>query len=452
MAESGVSLRPEGQTKQTESSEESKDFVEHLRTVHFALVITCIALFVVLTTPSQANISKAEDDLRIINEIVTTWDRMLMATAVTHTTSDFIGQCKTNFADAYVYDGKRVYALKFDQNRILKESGATWRFLETYFDGLEDSPSIVGTHHPPLSLKEFRQLWDSSFSLLCPEYLSDHVRVSYANHAKSYELLYVAPHVPPNTPSVQVNLGASMQTARKRSTGEEIPTFVGGYNDIGGDRFIDIEIPASNWISTNVRWRNEIIKAVPANHLRHADFDAAFPELAQVTKDVQDVTFDDLGKLLALEKNHAKPSFEAFGIRFPAEGTARWGIPLLLGMQLYFFLHFRQYRRRKSKPVAIAWIGNYDDSISRLAFQATALALPTSTVAFVAFNTTLVDTPKWNVYLLILGIALSALFATLTRVEYDPRISLWQLIKISLFLVLFAGAILIITKFISSFF
>ena len=45
--------------------DESKDFVEHLRTVHFALVATCVALLVIVTSANK----KIEDAFSQLKKI-----------------------------------------------------------------------------------------------------------------------------------------------------------------------------------------------------------------------------------------------------------------------------------------------------------------------------------------------------------------------------------------------
>lgn len=60
----------------------SKDFVEHLRTVHFTLMAVCIGLLVLAFFPSQTEIQVAHDQASEILEVVNTWGRSFLDRAI----------------------------------------------------------------------------------------------------------------------------------------------------------------------------------------------------------------------------------------------------------------------------------------------------------------------------------------------------------------------------------
>ncbi|HEY2498952.1 MAG TPA: hypothetical protein VGK24_17955 [Candidatus Angelobacter sp.] len=422
------------------AEENSQDFVEHLRTVHFALLASCIALFVVLTSPTPADFGKAEAALGEINDIATTWNPHLMKAAFDRKENEIAAQCNKELPSVYADDGSKIYLFKFERTQFLRESRAKWYFLTNYFEGLDGVSSPASSFQSPPNLAKFRELWDSSFTVLCPTGVGDQAQFSQPNQTSSYLALQPFPNkLPPELaakPRVDVKLTAVMQLAKtgSKAYGEEVPVFAGGYND--GRRFVTIETPAS-WITPTdkVRWRDEIILARPNSHLVHADFKSAFPELAAVAKDdIQDMRLGDLSKLLGIEMNFAKVSFEAFGIRFPAENTSRWGVLLVLGIQLYFWLHFREYRKR-SPGSSIAWIGAYGDRVSRSVFQTTALLLPIATVVFAAVHTPTTGIRLWDVYLSTAAIAASILISAFTLIQYNARLAKLKRGIVSLLLV-----------------
>ena len=62
------------------------------------------------------------------------------------------------------------------------------------------------------------------------------------------------------------------------------------------------------------------------------------------------------------------------------------GPPLLVLLQLYFFLHFRQllFRAPPDKGTAVAWIGAYTDGVSRTVFALTAVVVPPACLILLA--------------------------------------------------------------------
>ena len=56
----------------------SKDFVEHLRTVHFALIAVCVGAMILASARTQLEISQAHEQLNQISDTVKTWDEHLL--------------------------------------------------------------------------------------------------------------------------------------------------------------------------------------------------------------------------------------------------------------------------------------------------------------------------------------------------------------------------------------
>ncbi|HEY6252508.1 MAG TPA: hypothetical protein VI685_21340 [Candidatus Angelobacter sp.] len=63
-------MRETGNTK----TDNSKDLMEHLRSVHFALVATCLALLVITMSPSHETIRREYEQLKEISEVAREWD------------------------------------------------------------------------------------------------------------------------------------------------------------------------------------------------------------------------------------------------------------------------------------------------------------------------------------------------------------------------------------------
>jgi hypothetical protein len=92
-------------------------------------------------------------------------------------------------------------------------------------------------------------------------------------------------------------------------------------------------------------------------------FDECFKELKQFSRDKESYTLKDLMSFFddQLARNQPK-QFEIFGVKFPFEDQARWGIFLILGVFCYYWLHLRELSPRiqpDDAGVDVAWIGLY---------------------------------------------------------------------------------------------
>lgn len=61
----------------------SKDFVEHLRTVHFKLIALCIGLIILASFPGKTEIQIAYEQASQILEVTNTWKDTLFETEAT---------------------------------------------------------------------------------------------------------------------------------------------------------------------------------------------------------------------------------------------------------------------------------------------------------------------------------------------------------------------------------
>lgn len=109
----------------------------------------------------------------------------------------------------------------------------------------------------------------------------------------------------------------------------------------------------------------------------------AFPELDEITADYEDLTFDKLSAILAAQRKHSDQTFEAFSVKFPSEAVARWGLILLLGVQLYFLIHMASTRIQPDTDIGVAWIPLYPTKLAQTVFLLTVAVLPPLTTGII---------------------------------------------------------------------
>lgn len=92
---------------------------------------------------------------------------------------------------------------------------------------------------------------------------------------------------------------------------------------------------------------------------------------------------DKIQAILRTQKLTSGESIEIVGIKLGVEAVRSGGALLILGVQLYFLLHLREFVRRispESDAWQAAWIGLYPGALAAGAFWFSAFIVPTGTV------------------------------------------------------------------------
>ena len=109
----------------------------------------------------------------------------------------------------------------------------------------------------------------------------------------------------------------------------------------------------------------------------------SFPNLARTTTWIDQSPIDKLEKHLYDRAFTVGEKIDIFGAKISENAVASWGLVVLGSTYAWFIVHLFKLgsfgRASVSKAEPYAWIGLFDDSLSRLAFAATALALPCGT-------------------------------------------------------------------------
>lgn len=148
-------------------------------------------------------------------------------------------------------------------------------------------------------------------------------------------------------------------------------------------------------------------------------FSMSFSELDAATTGKQDSSFESIASDLAGEAAIPKSdSFEIFGVKFPVESASRWGIVLILGIQLYLWIHLYEVspKLREGDPGwDVAWIGVYQSRPANTLFFASTTLLPLLTIvalgyhAFVALGSHATRTASASVWVVYISALLGSL-------------------------------------------
>jgi hypothetical protein len=359
---------------------QTKDFADHLRTVHFALLATCLGLTVVMLAPSPLAIRNARQQLDEITEAARVWHSDLVQRAA-ETVIDKNYDCRERSWHGFIQeiDGKQ-YAITF--------SGPNWLIQADYpltRDGFPTGRPVNATRQygiaPPKTLEEFRTFWDSPPSLLCVTDIGQDIWFEKNGETRSVPIRTFGfdPKGDYGTLEIDDN-GDESIPARLRKTAK---VFYRSGNSYDPPYLIRFEIPIDEdgLASFPLTVRDMLIDS-SRFQWKHARFQDAFPELNTITTGFQHLGFADLKLIIRNEEQRTSEVFEAFGQKFPIETTARWGILIILGIQLYLWLHLCEYRKRGFRTSDTAWIGGYSALSPRIVFYFTGMVVPIGVVVF----------------------------------------------------------------------
>lgn len=374
--------------EETKGAQWSKDFVEHLRTVHFSLVVLCLGLIIAAYTqrenaPKRA-LHQLEQVIAISGHVDSGWlesrcqtSRDLWRAYLADTLKD--GRDASALHDHWIKTDRGVMLYSFGGECAVATPPQSAGPVHSKGEGVRvkgrQLTEIVNTHlYPdkPQTLAQFRALWDllnSDPQIIIPTELGDRwITEDSSRPPYLYETLKEKP-VTDNIPVLTLDV-------RRSDEADGTATFV--YKNGVANGFLPVIAFRSTDIGGLQRLR-EVLGSLEDSTLLQGSFAESFPELFELAQDRDSAAFDILRRSFLQEIGRTDEMFEAFGLKLPISTAASWGMALIISVQLYFLAHFRELSRRlrPSDPGwEVAWIGVYHGRFARLLFDASALVLP----------------------------------------------------------------------------
>jgi hypothetical protein len=142
------------------------------------------------------------------------------------------------------------------------------------------------------------------------------------------------------------------------------------------------------------------------------DFSQSFPDVADLAKHLQTLSLDDLQTFFRTEMNRSGETIELPGVKLPGEAVTSWGIVILMMIEGYFFVVFREfsYRVRPDDTAwNVPWIGVSSDNISSGAFVASIFIVLVA-VSYLTWNGVKSTSSIWMMVLYGMGFMGSVAF------------------------------------------
>jgi hypothetical protein len=370
----------------------SKDFVEHLRTVHFTLVIVCVALIALITSDRRSVVSDARQELHGIRSVIEKWNSNWLEDDAQHAfantmlpVTQLVSDPGKNQIDVEAPDGRHfVFDIEYD--------GPNW-MVNTVDDSLTSPVNArwpMSLHDPPLNLKYFHEFWDNlarGIAYKIPLILDD-TPLAF-DTSRPLKAQFVSGKKPDSPTPVHLKL--TMRTVRTDITGDFSRGLYASDSGLASPftiphslySFLTIAVPIKRSQSFYFDPYQKFVP--PGAQWRREPFSDAFPNLSVMTKNYEELGFDTLDKILEAEESRTGDSFEAVGIKFPAGGVTGWGIIMVVGIQLYFFVHLHELKERlgsEDEGWGVAWIGVYKSRLAIAVYFVSCALLP-ATAAFI---------------------------------------------------------------------
>ncbi len=361
----------------------SQDFVEHIRTVHFSLIAVCLALVGLLQFQKPKDVSLARSQLADIKSAVDNWGSQEVSGAVRNAVARAGGMPTPPNQNV----GKFTIA-SLGWIVALAPTSCIWTAPVTNGQGecLTNNAWNEQMLKKPATLAAFRDLWDQ-FSRKTEVITADSQHVAEkaiiidASGSPSIVTYDPAPGSPNSYSFPDIRFPDPKE---KNIIGREFPGISFGLvyyqDDNATKQRLLVPVPIAS--RTPVRVQAALIAT--HSYWKPGPFGTAFAEVNLATAGIQQNSFETIASNLADEAAKPKPdSFEVFGVKFPVETASRWGVVLIIGLQLYLWVHLHELspRLKEADPGwDVAWIGVYQSLPARALFIACTAVLPFLTI------------------------------------------------------------------------
>jgi hypothetical protein len=352
----------------------SKDYVEHLRTVHFGLVALSAALVVLATSAktydSRAALQQIDDFIKMQTEWSPSWiarykdgHRNARETEVDERELD-ISRC-------------RQTGIKIEnRSEYLQFPSSEW---ETSLFWSKDGNELRGYHSLgpiPDSVPEL-SLWWNQFQrpmiVVTPLFISD-----VATDPKGEKLKVSCESTVVKADHPGFGLTYSFGRPDGDVYGDNATfTFESGMNFEGPrpDKSPRYHVQVTHWSTSEIRGE--------------LPFACSFADLANAADGMSSLRLADVRQRIYDDIKKGADTFDAFGMKFPATQFTGWGITLVLATQLYVFFYLRQLAGKLHPNDAawdVPWIGMDRSRLARIMLFATLVVAPLSAITLLCWR------------------------------------------------------------------
>ena len=366
-------------TSQRQAEHWSKDFVEHLRTVHLALVTVSVGIILLLSSATYDPRRSASQMSEVVR-MSSSWP-----TGISEQQGDeIISWSSANSVDFHPW--------------FHAEYGPSHNVLAFHVE--EPNLFLCGPegHEPPdgywnmaglkpITLDDFTFLWN----LLAMGPLPADSIISVASVGAMSkptggvdETIKIRTDLAfePETNPVLLHL-VEYPCGFNRAQG---PSLIGHTTERGTIRFRVVAVKRGSLSQYTDHGRLVIRPVNESSGWEGRPFNESFPDLSEAMTGRSGEDMDTLSHQIFEESSKGAESFEVFGVKFPAEQVTWWGIILLIGIQLYFVMYLRRLSDNINPDDPgwdVPWMAMDSSLLARAMLWVSMVALPTTAAVLV---------------------------------------------------------------------
>jgi hypothetical protein len=361
----------------------SKDYIEHLRSVHFVLIAVAVTCIAVSRTPDIGRLESAQTQIHQLIDVAARHKppsqvQFLVVTVASKTyfaelepEDWFIAKCFGNTKQDEVISAdhwEETLASKDNLSDLAEEWDAALCDGHVFFtnisriskksstdDGRDGTVRFVKANKKVLLNKGY--LYIEDLDIFIDDRASDWPIGKEGFYVNKDELSF------PRLKSGNIIFSNADDADSIHSSLTEIPFY---YQTLQFTK----ELRFAYW-----RYMHVLVDNWDCNK----PFNSCFPDLVVVAKNHTQYSLKDLASYIdGLVSNQSK-DFEVVGIKFPKEDLTRWGIILICSILAYFCIHLRELSPKisaKDDGLEVAWLGLYPSWYSQCLLWLSLVGLP----------------------------------------------------------------------------
>jgi hypothetical protein len=308
----------------------SKDFVEHLRTVHFTLVTVSVGLIALLSSKTY-DARKAASEMNELVELTTKPLLVAPRLKATKATNDEIPYSRMFEAEAK----GGVFQFFIDESNLY-QCGTPGR---QYLKPLRSISSPLSAH----TLRSAQAIIDSwSYA---PLFAIETIRrTGTVKDSKGDPGALI---ITRSLTAINADHGANLRLAVDCASGT-VKGLMDGISDFGDDSPSTFQFSVT--VSVQEQHPDKVFEIIKG----YSSFQSRYRNLVEAARGREDLDFSILAPQIYAEVEKGDEPFEAFGLKIPENRIAGWGIVVLISIQLYFVMYLRRLSN-KLKPDDPGW-------------------------------------------------------------------------------------------------
>ena len=411
-------------------SDWSKDFVKHLRTVHFALMTVCVLLSLLSFSNGRTEVQIARGQIQEISELVrdfnTSWYGDEVAGTIREAQSSNDRLESVSLSQMKLpSDRDKVVQFQCPDGAIpslktiiapITVAGPNWIILPSAALHGQKYPEDFSRRLPqelsgtPASLKEFHELWDNlaKDAGLVIGVPTDFSNVGYMALPNRSVMFEVRPEFGEDSALSRITSPGIVVSLRKLTVDEKV--FLALVNpkletdgEIADDlvyagEFYTQIIPGGTELDYDALHKSALFLQVKTlarfpfdgqrAMIRHSQpqwkwhrgtYTNSFQQLSAITKNYEALDFKTIDEILKGEEERSGESFEAIGLKIPGEDVIQIGSLLIIALLLYLWALVREkwpLMKNDDEGWQVVWIGVYGSLPAKLISFVSICVLP----------------------------------------------------------------------------